>query len=76
MKNLIIILFVFLIGCTYIKYNAETKDFTYLSTKECESCEASYIKGDLTVKVGKVKAFQGQQAITGTIKDIIKPSIK
>jgi len=75
MKTITLILCVFLTGCTYIRYNTETKDFVYISTKECEACEAFYKHGEITIKIGKVSAFEGQKAVTGIIKDIIKPSL-
>ena len=73
MKSIILILLLFLTGCTYIKYNTETKDFVYISTKECESCEAYYKRGEISIKIGKVKAFEGQKAILDTVKKALVP---
>jgi len=77
MKSLITILIVFLSGCTTIYYNADTREFRYTSTKECEKCEVTYKKGDveMIIKIGSLKAFAGQKvlfdSVTHTIDSVI-----
>jgi len=75
MKSLIIILIVFLSGCTTIYYNADTKEFRYTSTKECEKCEVTYKKDKdgvkMEIKIGSLKAFAGQKALFDSVTHTI-----
>lgn len=70
-KTLILVLMLlFFSGCTYGRFNAETKEFSFWSTKEFDSFEVIYQRGKdaITVKAKKVKAFEGQKIIVEAVK--------
>ena len=67
-----LILLAMLQGCTYAKY----KDFTFISFKEFDSFEASYMKdGSATVKAKNVKAFEGQKIFVDAVKTGAKTAL-
>lgn len=72
MKTLTIILMIFISGCTYGKFNRDTNEFTFISTKEFDEFEITYKDGDkkrtITIRAEKVKAFAGQEALMDAVK--------
>jgi hypothetical protein len=75
MKTLTIILMICLSGCTYAKFNRDSNEFTFISTKEFDAFDVTFRDGDkeFSVYAEQVRAFEGQKGLVKGVAEAVKP---